>query len=219
MPYDETGAWSVETRTQAFADDERHILETLEDDLCAHMAAAKPRRFEHSMSVAQTAEGMASIYGVDPFAAYAAGVLHDWDKVLGAKAQMRLAEDLGVDLGVPLELVQPLLHGMTAARHLPERYPDLPADIWQAIDRHTLGDADMTPLDMVVFVADGIEPTRADVPGIRAVRQMVDAHEPLEEVFWASFAGGIAYVIDTERYLYPGALDIYNRLVLRRRAS
>ena len=219
MPYDDHGHWGIDVPAHEWTRSERRRLEELEDDLCAHMAELKPRRFEHSLSVARTARDMALVYDVDPFAAYAAGVLHDWDKVLGAKEQLKLARKLGIDLGVDLELVQPLLHGMTAARHLPQDYPDLPADIWQAIERHTLGAADMGALDMVVFVADGIEPLRADVEGIHAVRELVDACEPLDAVFWASFAGGIQYVIDTERYLYPGALDIYNELVLRRRTS
>ncbi|MFR7669651.1 MAG: hypothetical protein ACLU0O_01760 [Collinsella sp.] len=31
--------------------------------------------------------------------------------------------------------------------------------VFQAVDRHTVGTCDMTPLDMVVFVADAIGPT------------------------------------------------------------
>ena len=77
----------------------------------------------------------------------------------------------------------------------------------------------MSPLDMVLFVADGIEPGRRDVDAIRQTRMMVDAHEPLDEVYWNSFYHGVSYVIDTERYLYPGTLDIYNTLALRRRAQ
>ena len=37
-------------------------------------------------------------------------------------------------------------------------------------------------------------------------------------VFWASFAGGIVYVIETRRYLYPGTVDIYNALVEKEHA-
>ena len=75
----------------------------------------------------------------------------------------------------------------------------------------------MTPLDMVVFVADGIEPKRRDVPAIHETRVLVDTRAPLEDVYWMSFSRGVSYVIDTERYLYPGTLDIYNELVLRRK--
>ena len=211
--------WHYEVGTPAYSDNQAAILRKLEDDLRDHMAQAKPKRYEHSLSVAHTAEQMALAYGVDPFLARAAGILHDWDKVLSPDEQVDLARELDVDLGVDLELVQPLLHGMTTAIVLPGSYPILPPEVWQAISRHTIGAADMTPLDMVVFVADGIEPTRRDVEAIRQTRTMVEEHQPLDEVYWTSFSRGIAYVIDTERYLYPGTLDIYNELALRRSSA
>ena len=65
---------------------------------------------------------------------------------------------------VPIEgspaLATPLLHGPVAARELPELFPELPAGVFQAVARHTTAACDMTPLDMVVFVADAIEPGR-----------------------------------------------------------
>lgn len=212
-------SWSFEVGEPPYDAGQRALIERLEGDLRAHMKAAKPRRYAHSLSVAHTAEQMALAYGVDPFLARVAGILHDWDKVLSPTEQIDLADELGIDLGVPADLVQPLLHGMTAARHLPERYPELPSSVWQAIERHTIGHAHMSPLDMVIFVADGIEPLRRDVPAIREVRDLVSAHAELADVFWSSFFHGVSYVIDTERYLFSGTLDIYNELVLMRRAA
>lgn len=208
--------WHYEVGTPSYSDNQAAILRKLEEDLREHMAEAKPKRYEHSLNVAHTAEQMALAYGVDPFLARAAGILHDWDKVLSPDEQVDLARELEVDLGVDLELVQPLLHGITAAITLPGSYPILPYEVWQAISRHTIGAVDMTPLDMVVFVADGIEPLRRDVEAIHLTRTMVEEHAPLEDVYWTSFSRGVAYVIDTERYLYPGTLDIYNELALQR---
>jgi HD superfamily phosphohydrolase YqeK len=129
------------------------------------------------------------------------------------------ARELGIDLGVELALVVPLLHGLTAARALPSRYPRLPDEIWQAIARHTIGAVDMSPLDMVLFVADGIEPGRPDQGGVRVVRGLYAEGAPLDDLYWASFYHGISYVIEGERYLYPGTLDIYNQLALARKGQ
>lgn len=174
--------------------------------------APKPRRLAHSLSVARTAEHLAGIYGVDPYLARVSGILHDWDKVVPPSELVERARALGIDLGVDLGRVEPLLHGMVAARELPARFPELPAAVWQAIDRHTTGAADMTALDEVLFVADGIEPLRPSSEGIEATRSLV-GEVPLDDVYWNAFAGGIVYVIQTGRYLYPGTLDIYNQLV------
>lgn len=218
MAYDERGGWSLQVGEPAYDQDSAVLVDRLENDLRRHMEVAKPGRYRHSLSVAHTAEQMALAYGVDPLQARVAGILHDWDKVLSNDQQVAHAVELRVDLGVPAQLVQPLLHGITAARTLPEVYPSLPPSVWQAIERHTIGAIDMSDLDMVLFVADGVEPLRRDVPAIRRTREMIEAHEPLSEVYWSSFFQGVAYVIDTERYLYPGTLDIYNGLVLARAA-
>ena len=211
--------WALEVGMPTYDAQSQALISRLEEELTQHMAQQKPGRYRHSLSVAATAEQMALAYDVDPLEARIAGILHDWDKVLSPERQIALADELGIDLGVTLQLVQPLLHGMTAARHLPERYPEVSQVVWQAIERHTLGDADMTALDMVLFVADGIEPLRRDVPAIREVRDLVDARAPLDDVYWTSFYHGVSYVIETQRYLYPGTLAIYNELALRRREA
>ncbi|MEE1044069.1 MAG: bis(5'-nucleosyl)-tetraphosphatase (symmetrical) YqeK [Olegusella sp.] len=184
-------------------------IDRLETALADHMEQAKPRRYAHSLSVAKTAESLAMVYGADPYQARCAGILHDWCKVANNEEQMRRASELGIDLGVEMRLVANLLHGIIAARELPARFPELPAEVWQAIERHTTGAADMSPLDMVLFVADGIEPLRPSTPGIEKTRAMV-GKASLDELYWESFTGGIVYVLETGRYLYPGTLEIYN---------
>ena len=211
----ESWNWKVGEKPSYDAD-QQALLDRLEADLESHMKAVKPRRFEHSLSVARTAEKMSLAYGTDPFSARAAGLLHDWDKVLSADEQIAKARELGLDFGVDYDLVSPLLHGMTAAATLPSAYPELGTEVWDAIKTHTLGGAHLSDLQMIVFVADGIEPLRKDVDAIRQTRKLVEEHAPLSEVYWSSFSKGVAYVIDTERYLYPKTLDIYNELVLAR---
>lgn len=188
-------------------------LKKYEADLTRQLSA-KEARLKHSLSVAHTAERMALVYGVDPYSARVAGMLHDWSKALSNEAQFEEATRLGLDFGVDLNLVKPLLHGSIAARVLAELYPELSFDVLQAIDRHTLGNAHMSDLDMVIFVADGIEPLRKKNPVLDAQRKMVGTAS-LEELYWQSFADGVAYVIDTRRYLYPGTLKIYNEHILQ----
>ena len=177
--------------------------------------APKPRRLDHSLSVARTAEHLAVLYGVDPYLSRLAGLLHDWDKVVPKDELIQRARHFGIDLGVPLESVEPLLHGMVAARELPQRYPHIPREVWHAIDCHTSAAEDMGPLDMVLFVADGIEPLRRESAGIRKTRSLV-GKVSLEDLFWNAFVGGIVYVLEGGRYLLPRTIDIYNTLAQSR---
>lgn len=206
-----TPSWMPKERAK-FSKAEKKQLFVYEQAL-AQQLAAKPSRFNHSLSVSFTAERMALVYGVDPYEARVAGMLHDWSKALTAEEQFAEAERLALDFGVSLDLVKPLLHGSIAARVLPSIFPELSAGVLQAIDRHTLGAPDMNALDMVIFVADGIEPLRKKNPVLDAQRKMV-GKTSLEELYWQSFGDGVAYVIDTRRYLYPGTLKIYNDHVL-----
>jgi predicted HD superfamily hydrolase involved in NAD metabolism len=194
--------------------EQARTLEVLEHDVREHLCR-KRKRLAHSLSVAETCEGLACAYGVDPFEARCSGLLHDWEKSLTREETLARASALGIDMGCPLELVVPLLHGPLAARELPSLYPSLPHEVFQAIDRHTLGDAHMSPLDEVLFVADGIEPLRPGSPGIERVRSLV-GEASLHDLFWESFVGGIVYVLDTRRYLYEGTIRIYNALTLER---
>lgn len=201
-------------RAVAYAPAERALLERLEADLSVQLAA-KPKRLAHSLSVARTAERLALAYGVDPFLARAAGILHDWEKATPGRELVVRARELGIDLGVDPDLVRPLLHGIVAARVLPARYPELPGAVWRAIEVHTTAAADMAPLDEVLFVADGVEPLRPATPGIERTRSLV-GELSLDELFWEAFVGGIVYVLEGSRYLYPGTIEVYNALALRR---
>lgn len=193
---------------------QRASIKRIEADVREQLAP-KPRRLAHSISVAHMCEHLACLYGVDPYLARVAGLLHDWDKVVPSGELIERARTLSIDCGVPLESMEPLLHGMVAARELPKRYPELPNEVWHAIDCHTSACRHMGDLDMVLFVADGIEPLRKASPGIQATRNMV-GKAPLEDVFWNAFVGGIVYVLEGGRYLLPRTIDIYNALALER---
>ena len=197
-----------------FTPEQEALLERMRGDLAIQLEK-KPKRLAHSLSVARTAERLAVTYGVDPFLAHAAGILHDWEKARSTSEQLARARELGIDLGVELELVHSLLHGMIAARTLPARYPELPPAVWHAIAVHTSACADMSALDEVLFVADGIEPLRPDTPGIERSRSLV-GKASLDDLFWESFVGGITYVLEGGRYLFPGTIEIYNALAARR---
>jgi len=181
--------------------------------LVRRQVSTKKRR-AHSLSVADAPRESCRHLRSRSLLARVSGILHDWCKALSKEDVIRRATELGVDLGVDLRLVQPLLHGIVAAEELPGIYPELPPEVFRAIRLHTTGAVDMTPLDMVVFVRWH----RAAQAALRGCREGSLARgngfprRPLLGVF----VGGIVYVIEGGRYLYPGTIEIYNALALRR---
>lgn len=213
----ERTAFGLSGEKVAYSSEQQALLDRIEAAVRGQLAP-KPKRLAHSLSVANTCEELALAYGLDPFCARAAGLLHDWDKVVPHEELLSRARALGIDMGVDLHLVEPLLHGIVASRELPALFPELPDEVWRAIEVHTTAAVKMTPLDQALFVADGIEPLRPASLGIEAVRALV-GRASLEEVFWASFVGGITYVLEGGRYLYPGTIDTYNSLAAARQRA
>ena len=189
------------------SDAQKQQLGQIQERLCAHLTG---KRRLHSLSVARCAQRLACRHGVDPFLATAAGLLHDWDKRLTREELFDKARRYGIKLACDDEKIAPTLHGMTAARSLPEEF-DLPACVFQAIDRHTVGHPHMSDLDMVVYCADMLEPLRGD--RMEALRAYADG--PLDVLFCVCQAQSLAYLIRSGKFVYPQAIDVWNAYVDR----
>lgn len=173
------------------------------------------KRFEHSVNVAKVARRLAKTYGADPDKARLAGILHDWDKGLSNEELRDRAAELKVNVD-PLVLSDMpwLLHGPTAAAYLRTEYPQFGDEVFQAIERHTSGAADMSALDCIIYVSDIIEPNRTfgDMAGIERLRGLV-GELPLEELYFEAFKYTLEFLISTDRVLYPATIETWNLLM------
>ena len=191
------------------------FYEARERDLAKRL---RRKRFEHVQGVAQTAAALAEAYGVDPRKARLAGLLHDWDKEYSddeARARAR-ALDISIEPYV-LEHMPRLLHGPTAAAALERMWPDLPADVLQAIARHTAASVGMSDLDMIIYIADAIEPQR-DFDGLGDLRAAA-GRESLEELFMMTFNHILLTLVERRRRLHPATVEVWNHYVTRSREA
>ena len=181
----------------------------------ALQARVKASRYRHSLGVSQTAEQLARIYGVDQNEAAVAGLLHDWDKSLTGDELKRKAKKLKIADKEVREHATGVLHSWTAAATLRDEFPELSDGVLQAISRHTCGAVGMSDLDMVVFVADIIEPGREfpDIEGLRAAVGEVC----LEELFYRTYKANFMYLLSADMVVAPPSLDVYNSLVVERK--
>ncbi len=171
-------------------------------------------RYIHSMGVSQTAEQLARIYGVNRDDAAVAGLLHDWDKVLSPKELRRIAKKHTDVPKYVRKTIPEVLHAYTAPCSLRKEFPELSDEVLQAIERHTCAAPDMTGLDMVVFVADIIEPGRTfnDVGPLRDAVGKVD----LEELFYMTLKATLLYLLEHDKTVNPDSLFTWNAWVKRR---
>ena len=176
-------------------------------------ARVKPKRFEHIQGVAQTAESLSRINGVDPARARLAGLLHDWDKGMRDGEIIQRAHDLGVDAQVGewvVENMPEVLHGPTAAAALGRAFPQIPADVLEAIRCHTTASTTMTDLSKIIYVADTLEPSRTfgEADGLRALIGVV----PLDELFYRVYKFWTMALIEHDTVLHPDTIKIWNTI-------
>lgn len=171
--------------------------------------------FGHSERVAATAAELARIYGLDVERARVAGLLHDWDRDVEGDALLTQARERGLRVS-DAELRSPkLLHARTAAETLKETFPDIEPEVVRAVERHTLGAADMGPLDMVVYVADMIEPGRT-FRGVDELREAAGTVS-LENLFAEAYQQSVLHLVKARKPIHPGTVGIWNELVARAR--
>ena len=177
----------------------------------------KPARYAHSMGVSQAAEQLARIYGADENDAAVAGLLHDWDKALSVEDLQGIAKEHTSVPDSVCEDIPEVLHAYTAPYSLRKEFPELSDEILQAIERHTCAAPEMSDLDMVVFVADIIEPGRtfSDVGPLRDAVGRVS----LEELFYLTFKSTLVYLLEDDKTIHPDSLSIWNAWVRRREES
>lgn len=167
-----------------------------------------PRRFAHSLGVAETAEELARVYGADETAARVAGLLHDWDKGYDDPGILARADELGMELDAELRAMPRVLHGLTAAQALGREFPELPSEVLAAIERHTLGAPNMSDLDMILYIADALEPGRKGKV-VQRLREKIGELE-LRELFLDVYAYWVQLIMERRHPIYSKTTEIWN---------
>lgn len=137
------------------------------------------------------AESLARVHGADPLQARVAALLHDLARLYPADRLLRECAERGMAID-PFERAHPIvLHARLGAELARERFGVDDAAVLSAIRKHTLADAVMSPLDKVVYLADGLEPGRdfADRAALAAL-----AYRDLDAAMHALLASSIAYL-------------------------
>lgn len=174
----------------------------------------KRDRFAHSIGVANTAVKLAKRFGVDETKAYIAGLLHDCAREfendeLPAQAEARGIAINDVERAMPL-----LLHPYIGAEMIREVYGVDDEEIFQAIWRHTVGAADMTTLDKIIYFADMIEPNR-NYPGVDKLRDLAETAQ-LDEILLTALSESIIFVVQKNSLVHPDTVAARNFLLLNK---
>lgn len=118
-------------------------------------------RYAHSVRVARCADVLAQIHGADARKARTAGMLHDLARLYDAQRLLDECEARGMPI-LAFERAHPtLLHARLGAALAREMFGVRDGDVLSAIEKHTTGAGEMSPLDCTVYLADSLEPARS----------------------------------------------------------
>ena len=131
-----------------------------------------PKRFRHSLGVADTAMCLAACHGADIHNAYLAGILHDNAKYIDYDKQIFMCENLGIEISDTERRNPYLLHAKVGAYIASDRFGIKDLAVTEAIKWHTTGKPAMNKLEMIVFIADYIEPMRHKVSNLTHIRRL-----------------------------------------------
>jgi len=119
------------------------------------------RRFEHSLRVARTAVRMARHFGQDPGDAWLAGLLHDTARELSDEELLEYALRTGIPVTEEEQELPVLLHGKAGARIVEEALPWISPEALRGIAHHIKGGEGISDLEMIIYIADFMEPGRS----------------------------------------------------------
>lgn len=175
--------------------------------------ALPAKRFKHSVAVYETALKLAAEHNLPTDKIAISALLHDCGREIPKKESVAKAEAYGIQL-LEVEIKQPiLLHAILGAPIAKEKYGVDDVEILDGIRYHTTGKANMSPLAMVVFLADMIEPGR-DFPGVEELRQL--AKKSLEEAMLKAYSNTINYLLEEKLLIHPDCIAGYNQLMLKK---
>lgn len=135
--------------------------------------AVSVSRLNHSRGVRQVAARLARIHGLPMQKAGIAGILHDCAKNMELARLQAIARQARLGLDAQTLSSNALLHGPVGAQIARLRYHIQDTHILNAIRYHTTARAGMDALELAIFVADAIEPSRA-YPGLDQVRAQAE---------------------------------------------
>lgn len=182
-------------------------MSTNEEIMAVLKERLTPRRYIHSLNVAESATMLARIYGADEEKAYTAGLVHDSCKDMPAGLQLSYLLENKVEM-TDLEInTAKLYHAMSGKVFARNEFGIEDEDMLNAVRYHTTGRRGMSLLEKIIFVADFISDER-DYNGVEIMREK--AVSSLDEAIVEGLSFTIKDLIDAERLVHPDTLDAYN---------
>lgn len=164
------------------------------------------KRFQHVLGVESAAIQLAERYGADPAKAGLAGLLHDYAKEVADEDFLALIDKYELDPNL-INWNNNVWHGLVGIYKIKEELRLTDSEILRAIEIHTVGAAQMTLLDKILYVADYIEHNR-NFPLVEEAR--VVAQQDLDQAVAFETVHTVEHLAHQGLPIYPQTIETYN---------
>lgn len=171
------------------------------------------KRLRHTLGVRKTAVQLAVLHKGPIMKSAVAALMHDCAKGLPDAVLLKMADEhcpVAQETGMH---TYPVLHGPVGAYLAKEKFGISDHEILNAIVYHTVGRPGMTKLDLIIFVADAIEPNREEYPTLQAIRKA--AKKSLAKAAYISIRGTCDYLKASGKQMDPASYATIEDLKLQ----
>jgi nicotinate-nucleotide adenylyltransferase len=172
--------------------------------------ALSEKRLLHSLLVAATARRLANIHGLNEEQCELAGLIHDCAKCMPLQTLQHIARERRLLVDKETLANENMLHGPVGAVLAETQYSVADPNILSAIRCHTTGRVGMLPADMVLYLADKIEPSRRYYPALETLRNLSEVNLVAATLY--SLRSTQAYVTHQRQALHPSTQRVIDWL-------
>ena len=164
-------------------------------------------RYTHSLNVADKAVELARKYGEDTNKAYLAGLLHDICKNEDKQTLLEMTKKCRFTAEKSEVIVPALHHAVAGAWYCENELGVTDEDILRAVRYHTVARAEMSLLEMIIYLAD-LTSAERDYPDVENMRRVCGIS--LELAMLEALRFTLRNVSERKSYLPETSLKAYN---------
>ncbi len=165
------------------------------------------KRYIHSCNVANTALELAILNRCDPHKAFMAGLLHDACKEMTYEEQYAYMAASEFEVSKVESIAQKTWHGIAASSFVKEKFGINDGYVLSAIRYHTVGKANMTDLEKIIYLADLISADR-NYPDLDEMRKYT--YQDLSLGMYKAMCYSINNSVERGRTIPHLTLEAYN---------
>ena len=171
-----------------------------------------PKRYHHSLCVADEAVRLAKKYGGDCDKAYLAGLLHDITKNASINEHLQIFSEFGIILNDIEKNAEKLWHAISGAAFIQHKLDITDIEIITAVRYHTTARANMTQLEKLLYLADFTSRDR-DYEDVSIMREKVEIS--MEAALNYALSYTINDLVSRSKPLHIDTVKAYNENALK----